>query len=263
MLYKDYIATGFLRKITTTTTLDDIKNSEITTKDLVKLKFFHLMNYFVFIKGQQDQPELKALKNLEKKLKEKSKLMGTKSDFSETECGKALQSAMYTSYLKDFFNPNKTDSYKISDHWQNWGDGTKSKFYKDLTPGSDDDEFRLVKDQNKEQRKKDAVETVRMSPFFRTSKQHLATERLIDFADRSRKTPYSASQRTSTIEAVSFTNRGSPDPLNSNKQRKIYYDKIKKAPSQEVFLKEFFSTAYNFKNLDNAINTYIGWKNRN
>ena len=45
MLYKDYIATGFTQVLIGKPTLiEQIKEREISTKDLIKLKFFHLMN---------------------------------------------------------------------------------------------------------------------------------------------------------------------------------------------------------------------------
>ena len=57
MLYKDYIATGFTQVLIGKPTLiEQIKEREISTKDLIKLKFFHLMNYFTFIIINKNTP---------------------------------------------------------------------------------------------------------------------------------------------------------------------------------------------------------------
>ena len=55
------------------TLIEQIKDREISTKDLIKLKFFHLMNYFTFIipgktirqtKGKSEYDNLKELNDL-------------------------------------------------------------------------------------------------------------------------------------------------------------------------------------------------------
>ena len=65
MLYKDYIATGFTQVLIGKPTLiEQIKEREISTKDLVKLKFFHLMNYFTFITINKNTFGSKAERNM-------------------------------------------------------------------------------------------------------------------------------------------------------------------------------------------------------
>ena len=46
----------------------------------------------------------------------------------------------------------------------------------------------------------------------------------------------------------------------NGKTRQIYFGKLASAPAQDVFLKEYFSTAYDFGNLDIALNIYNGWR---
>ena len=82
-----------------------------------------------------------------------------------------------------------------------------------------------------------------------------------DIAQRKRKTPYTSSQRGSSITSFSYTNQGSKDPM-TGKMRQIYFGKLASAPAQEVFLKEYFSTAYDFDkdSLEKALDIYNGWR---
>ena len=187
--------------------------------------------------------------------------MGIKDDLSETECGNEIKQAMYKGYLTNFFSDNKKDSYNLSDHWLKWGDGTKSKFYLDLSDKTDDKIRLKIDGQSPDDQiraKKAAIQYIRRSPFFRTSK-HVKTEMIDDIAQRKRKTPYTSSQRGSSITSFSYTNQGSKDPK-TGRMRQIYFSKLASAPAQEVFLKEYFSTAYDFENLDSALDIYNGWR---
>ena len=55
------------------------------------------------------------------------------------------------SSLTNFFSDNKKESYNLSDHWLKWGDGTKSKFYLDLSDTNDDRKRLKIDGQPEEQ----------------------------------------------------------------------------------------------------------------
>ena len=78
---------------------------------------------------------------------------------------------------------------------------------------------------------------------------------------KKKKTPYTSSQRGSSITSFSYTNQGSKDPK-TGRMRQIYFSKLASAPAQEVFLKEYFlfKLAYDFENLDSALDIYNGWR---
>ena len=86
---------------------------------------------------------------------------------------------------------------------------------------------------NQAQVKKAAIQYIRSSPFFRTSK-HVKTEMIDDIAQRKRKTPYTSSQRGSSITSFSYTNQGSKDPK-TGKMRQIYFGKLASAPIKKYF----------------------------
>ena len=265
MLYKEYIATGYLlsAKDTNDRTLELVLKSEITTKDLVKLKFFHLMNYLLFLSeielpGDEsssssssfgtytdEQRELYDLLELEKLLTKTNQknILGKKDNLAETECGAKLQKAMESSYFNGFFSQNKDKNFSLSDHWNTWGDGSKSRFYLDLTDTNDQKSI-----EKKKENRQTAIEYVRRSPFFRASVQNLSSEIIVDVAQKKQKKNIT----NPFIKNTSVKVKANGIYLNKNFTR-----------SNVAIMKEYFSTDFTFENMDEALDIYNGWRRRN
>ena len=280
MLYKEYIATGYLLsdEDVDDRTLDQVLKSEVTTKDLVKLKFFHLMNYLLFLsefglppssssssssKTESEQRENKIreevdtssytdaqkefydLLELEKLLTKThpNSILGKKDNLAETDCGTLLLQSMTSSYLNGFFSQNKDKNYTLSDHWNTWGDGSKSRFYLDLTRTEDQKKI-----EKKPENRQTAVNYVRRSPFFRTSTKNLSSEIILDVAQKKQNKNIT----NPFIKNTSVTVKASGIYLNKNFTR-----------SNGAIMKEYFSTDFNFENMDEAIDIYNGWRTRN
>ena len=135
---------------------------------------------------------------------------------------------------------------------EKWGDGTKSKFYLDLSDTNDDRKRLKIDGQSPEVKKRPYNI---LEAFFRTSK-HVKTEMIDDTAKRKEKHHIHHPKGGSSITSFSYTNQGSKDP-NTGRMRQIYFGKLTET-NIEVFLKEYFSTAYDFENLDSALDIYNG-----
>ena len=256
VLYKEYIATSY--KLSSTDIgdreIEKVLQNEISTKDLVKLKFFHLMNYLLFIskteckKSIEEFDKLKVLEEFLTKGTDKS-IMGRKDDLANTLLGKETEKAMKSSYLDDFFSGSQKENYHLSDHWKMWDDGSKSRFYLDFTSTEDQNKSLLPKQANERNESRiEATNIVRRSPFFRASNVNLQREIIPDLAE---KVPKKKTDGT-FIKGTTV----------KQKAGKIFFNKAFKVNNSAI-MKEYFSTNFDFNNLDKQIDIYNGWRRSN
>ena len=189
---------------------------EITTKELIKLKFFHLMNYMLFLAHNVE--EQNEIIDLEEKLTNIKG--GIKKDFSESQCGKELEKGL-KSWLKPFFSTSKPDNFQLKDHWDTWDGIIESNFFKKhaqqgIIPVEDKEFYNppkrrpaennptfqdwsskvslnqqntngeLYEDYKRKRREKklESVEKIRSSPFYKIYKNVVASEEIYNIAEK-------------------------------------------------------------------------------
>jgi len=248
---------------------------EITTKDLIKLKFFHLMNYMVFLAyNQEEKDEIIQLEQLLTVIKG-----GIKKDFSESQCGQELEKGL-KSWLKPFFSVSKPDNFQLKDHWDTWDGIIESNFFKKQAqqgiipveaknmynpkkrPSENKQEAfqswsnKLSKDNEntngqlydyyKRERvgvKLESLRKIRSSPFYKIYKNAVASEEIYNIAEKT----FEDERQQSFIASTTF-----------DKGQKKYFQWSK--VNQGNIIKEYLSTGVVFNNLDNSIDVYNGWR---
>lgn len=248
---------------------------EITTKDLIKLKFFHLMNYMVFLAfNEHEKQEIIDLERLLTSIKG-----GIKKDFSESQCGQELEKGL-KGWLKPFFSVSKPDNFQLKDHWDTWDGIIESKFFKkeaqqgiipvepknmynpkkrpsenkpeafqswsnkpskeaEMTNGELYDDYK----RDKVAVKLESIRKIRSSPFYKIYKNVVASEELYNIAEKT----FEDERQQSFIASTTF-----------DKGQKKYFQWSK--VNQGNVIKEYLSTAVVFNNLDNSIDVYNGWR---
>ena len=270
VLYHRYINTGN-RKITPEQTQ---VNKEISTKDLIKLKFFHLMNYMVFLaSNEKERDEIIAIDNLLNNIKG-----GIKKDFSESQCGQELDKGL-KGWLKPFLSVSKPDNFQLKDHWDTWDGIIESEFFKkeakqgiipvepkklynpkrrpaeskpafqqwstQLSLDGETTNGQLYDDYKRDKLlvKLESIKKIRSSPFYKIYKNVVAGEEIYNIAGKT----FENERQQSFIASTTF-----------DKGQKKYFQWSK--VNQSNIINEYLSTGVVFNNLKNSIDVYNGWR---